>query len=250
MLYSNVKAVIPARFDSTRLPGKPLLELNDKPVFWHVVQRVLESGMLLNDIVLATDDVRIEAKAQELNIPVFMTSKEHVSGTDRVNEVANALGWEDDTLIINVQGDEPLVPSSLIERLIDFSLANLIFGITTAVSAINSIEEFNNPNIVKAIVGENNNALYFTRASAPFNRDDNKSTKLAYRHIGIYAYTKAMLNQFCQFPEALLENHEKLEQLRALSNGMSMGVIKLKKAPAHGIDTYEDYLSIKKIMEQ
>ena len=115
MLYSNVKAVIPARFDSTRLPGKPLLELNDKPVFWHVVQRVLESGMLLNDIVLATDDVRIEAKAQELNIPVFMTSKEHVSGTDRVNEVANALGWEDDTLIINVQGDEPLVPSSLID---------------------------------------------------------------------------------------------------------------------------------------
>jgi 3-deoxy-manno-octulosonate cytidylyltransferase (CMP-KDO synthetase) len=250
MLYSNVKAVIPARFDSTRLPGKPLLELNDKPIFWHVVQRVLESGMLLEDIVLATDDVRIEAKAQELNIPVFMTSKEHVSGTDRVNEVANALGWGGDTLIINVQGDEPLVPSSLIERLIDFSLANLTFGITTAVAAINSIEEFNNPNIVKAIVGENNNALYFTRAAAPFNRDDNNNTKLAYRHIGIYAYTKAKLNQFCQFPEAPLENHEKLEQLRALSNGMSMGVIKLKKAPAHGIDTHEDYLSIKKIMEQ
>jgi len=245
-----VKVVIPARFGSTRLPGKPLLILNNKPIFWHVVQRVLEAGISLNNVVLATDDVRIENTARELNIPVFITSTEHVSGTDRVNEVANGLGWRDDTVIINVQGDEPLVPSSLIESLISFTLANHHFAITTAVTAIHSIDDFNNPNIVKAIIGEHHNALYFTRATAPFNRDGNQGAKLAYRHIGIYAYNKTTLNQFCQFPEAALENYEKLEQLRALSNGMSIGVINIQEAPAHGIDTMEDYLNIKEMMEE
>jgi 3-deoxy-manno-octulosonate cytidylyltransferase (CMP-KDO synthetase) len=244
----KIKIVIPARYGSSRLPGKPLLELNNKPIFWHVVQRALEAGADLSNIVLATDDVRIEEKANELNIPSFMTSTAHVSGTDRVNEVVNALNWDDETFIINVQGDEPLVPASLIENLIDFACNNKQFDITTAVATMSNFQDFINPNIVKAIIGENNRALYFTRASSPFNREEPNDYSASFRHIGIYAYTKKSLNKFCLYPTSLLENNEKLEQLRALSNGMTIGVIKVTNAPSHGIDTFEDYELIKKKM--
>lgn len=249
MTSSGVKIVIPARYGSSRLPGKPLLELNNKPVFWHVVQRVLETGANLQDTILATDDVRIEQKAKQLDIPVLMTSSEHVSGTDRANEVAEALNWSDDTIIINIQGDEPLVPSSLIKALIDFASKNLQFDITTVAAPINAIDDFDNPNVVKAIIGEQNNALYFTRANAPFNRDNPLSFSSAFRHIGIYAYKRASLSKFCLFPESVLENYEKLEQLRALSNGMRIGILKIDQVPAHGIDTFEDYQTIKQFME-
>lgn len=248
-MNSLVKVVIPARFGSSRLPGKPLLLINNKPIFWHVVQRVLEAGIELRDIIVATDDSNIMLSAEEFNVPVMMTCAQHVSGTDRINEVASANNWSDDTIILNVQGDEPLIPTNLIKKLILFTQSNSHFDITTAVSVIDTHADFVNPNVVKAILGEKCRALYFTRSSSPFNRDNPSSFSMAFRHIGIYAYRKVALQSFCDFPEAPLEQYEKLEQLRALSNGMQIGAITFDETVAHGVDTLQDYQNLQKLME-
>jgi 3-deoxy-manno-octulosonate cytidylyltransferase (CMP-KDO synthetase) len=245
----QVKVIIPARYGSTRLPGKPLLLLKNKPMYWHVVQRVLEAGVEIQDIVVATDDDRIVKSALSEAIPVQLTSENHVSGTDRINEVAMLKGWEDNAIVLNVQGDEPLIPHTLISDLAAFTSQNPHFSITTAVSPIKSECDYLNPNIVKAVIGEENRALYFTRSSSPFNRDEPKSFSDAYRHIGIYAYRVGALNEFCSYSESRLERCEKLEQLRALSNGMSIGAIIISEAPPHGIDTIQDYEKLKLIME-
>ncbi len=248
-MSDSVKVVIPARFGSSRLPGKPLLTICGKPIFWHVYQRVLEAGILPEDIVLATDDDSIFDQACKLNIASVMTGKNHSSGTDRLNEVAQLKGWSDDTLVINVQGDEPLIPSEIIQNLAQFSLANKHFDISTAIVPLTDNSDVINPNVVKVALGENSRAVYFSRSIIPFNRDDSNSVDGIYRHIGIYSYTVKSLRMFCKFPESLLEKHEKLEQLRALSNGLAIGAMKINEAPPHGVDTKEDYLSIKMIME-
>ncbi|ASI89240.1 3-deoxy-manno-octulosonate cytidylyltransferase [Vibrio mediterranei] len=244
-----VKVVIPARFGSTRLPGKPLLQLCGKPIFWHVFQRVVEAGVRPEDIVVATDDERIFSEATKRTIPSIMTAKTHVSGTDRLNEVASKLGWSDDTLVINVQGDEPLIPSQLIQKLIIFTSEKPQFDITTAVSPIQSIDDVLSASIVKVAMGENGRAVYFSRSPIPFNRDRPKSIESVYRHIGIYAYSVKTLRQFCNYPESALEQMEKLEQLRALSNGLSIGATVVQQVPPHGIDTEQDYINLKLIME-
>ncbi|KKM04625.1 hypothetical protein LCGC14_1762340 [marine sediment metagenome] len=249
MLLNEVKVVIPARYGSSRLPAKPLLEINNKPIFWHVVQRVLEAGVSINNIVIATDDERIEAKANELALPVLMTAAEHVSGTDRVNEVATKLGWNDSTLVINVQGDEPLIPPSLISELIEFTSQNKTYDITTAATSITKHDDFINPNIVKAITTEHNKALYFTRSAAPLNRDNPSDLSNALRHVGIYVYRVNALNKLCQLSECKLEKLEKLEQLRAISNGLTIGVMTYNGDIPHGIDTEQDYLNVKALME-
>lgn len=249
MLLNEVKVVIPVRYSSSRLPAKPLLEINNKPVFWHVVQRVLEAGVSINNIVIATDDERIEAKANELALPVLMTAISHVSGTDRVNEVATKLGWNDSTLVINVQGDEPLIPPSLISELIKFTSQSKTYDITTAATSITKYDDFINPNVVKAITTEHNKALYFTRSAAPLNRDNSSDLSNALRHVGIYVYRVNALNKLCQLPECKLEKLEKLEQLRAISNGLTIGVMTYNGDIPHGIDTEQDYLNVKALME-
>ena len=246
----KIKIVIPARFGSSRLPGKPLLLLCGKPIFWHVYQRAVEAGVATEDIVVASDDDRILAEASQLAVPCVMTSSEHASGTDRLNEVATQLRWGDETLVINVQGDEPLIPSALIRQLIRFTLDEEQFDITTVISPIHCIDDVTNPNIVKVAMGEYNRAVYFSRSAIPFNRDNPHTVGSVYRHIGIYAYSVKSLRQFCQYPESALEHTEKLEQLRALSNGLSIGATIIEQAPPHGIDTEQDYLNIKKIMEK
>ncbi|MDW2318793.1 3-deoxy-manno-octulosonate cytidylyltransferase [Vibrio sp. 1159] len=248
-MNSRIKVVIPARYGSSRLPGKPLLPLCGKPIFWHVFQRVVEAGVQSEDIVVATDNDRIFSKASELAIPCVMTDSRHPSGTDRLNEVADQLGWDDETLIINVQGDEPLIPSALICQLINFTQENGQFDITTAISPIHCIDDVTNPNIVKVAMGEYSRAVYFSRSAIPFNRDQPESIDSVFRHIGIYAYSVKSLRQFCQYSESALENMEKLEQLRALSNGFSIGATIVEQAPPHGIDTEQDYLNVKTIME-
>lgn len=248
-MTSKIKVVIPARYGSERLPGKPLLQLSGKPIFWHVFQRVVEAGVSHQDIVVATDDSRILSKASQLSIPCIMTDVNHVSGTDRLNEVASKLDWDEEVLVVNVQGDEPLIPSSLIHQIIDFTRENSLFDITTAITPLHSVEDMHNPNIVKVAVGENNRAVYFSRSAIPYCRDKPESIDTAYRHIGIYAYSVKSLRQFCLYSGAVLENTEKLEQLRALSNGLSIGVTTVEQAPPHGIDTEEDYLKVKIIME-
>ena len=249
MNFENIKIVIPARYASTRLPGKPLLLINQKPMFWHVTQRCIEAGFKLSDIQIATDDVRVFDTAVNLDIPVVMTSNEHESGSDRINEVAQQSKWKANTIVLNVQGDEPLIPTTLIKQLALFAINNPHFSITTAVKLIQSYDEFINPNIVKAILGEENQTLYFTRSPAPFNRDDNKDFSYAYKHVGIYAYTVAALKAFCAYPEAPLEKYEKLEQLRALSHGISIGACIYEGDLTHGVDTVDDYERIRKVME-
>ncbi|CAM3729098.1 3-deoxy-manno-octulosonate cytidylyltransferase [Vibrio aquimaris] len=245
----SVKVVIPARYGSSRLPGKPLLTLLDKPVVWHVIQRCKEAGIGLDDIFVATDDQRIIDVLKGENIQVIFTSSEHQSGTDRINEVSKIMGWNEDTTIVNVQGDEPMIPSTLIRKIVSFSQSNPLYHITTAAVPLESQEDFSNPNVVKAIVGQNGRALYFTRSASPMNRDDNGDLSLAKRHVGIYAYRASALERFCLYPEDELESYEKLEQLRALSYGMSIGVMIFDGVVPHGIDTIEDFKSISKKME-
>lgn len=244
-----IKVVIPARFGSSRLPAKPLLEINNKPIFWHVAQRVLEAGVPLDDIVIATDHTAIFSKAEQLKLPVMMTATQHISGTDRVNEVAEKFDWDEQTIVVNVQGDEPMIPPALIQDLIEFTIDNSRFDITTAVTSIDNTAEFLNINVVKAIVTEFGQALYFTRAAAPLNRDNEADFTLAKRHIGIYAYTVKSLAVICRLPESLLENYEKLEQLRALANGLTIGAFSYEGDIPHGIDTQDDYDNIKGLME-
>lgn len=243
------KIVIPARYSSSRLPGKPLLEISGKPIVWHVVQRCIEAGFSLDDIIVATDDMRIESILEQLDIQVVMTSNEHQSGSDRIHEVATLCNWSDEIIVINVQGDEPLIPQMLIRMVAQFAKEWPEYSITTAVTPIVSDDDLNNPNVVKAIIGNNGRALYFTRSASPFCRDNPESLDLAYRHIGIYSYRVSALREFCSHPEAPLENYEKLEQLRALSNGMSVGVTKFNTAIPHGVDTIDDYEQVKNIME-
>lgn len=212
-------------------------------------QRAVEAGVPYEDIVVASDDERIYSEATKLSVPCVMTKVDHSSGTDRLNEVAHQLRWSDETLVINVQGDEPLIPSSLISQLISFTKDNSLFDITTAISPISSIGDMNNSNIVKVAMGECNRAVYFSRSPIPFHRDEPTLIEGGYRHIGIYAYSVKSLRQFCQYPESALESTEKLEQLRALSNGLSIGAMVVEQAPPHGIDTEQDYLNTKLVME-
>ncbi|WP_318418210.1 3-deoxy-manno-octulosonate cytidylyltransferase [Photobacterium leiognathi] len=245
----NIKVVIPARYGSSRLEGKPLLEINGKPIFWHVYQRCLDAGIEEANIILATDDIRIYQKAENLNLCVVMTNIDHDSGTDRISEVAEKLHWSPETLVINVQGDEPLIPSTLIQQVIEFANCNTQYPITTAVTPIVNYDEVNNPNVVKAILGLDGRILYFTRSASPLNRDKPKDISLCFRHIGIYTYRVSTLFEFCSYPEAPLEKYEKLEQLRALSNGIAIGSCVYHGKLPHGVDTYEDYRNIKSKME-
>lgn len=245
----KIKIVIPARYGSSRLEGKPMLEISNKPIFWHVHQRCIEAGFSKNDIYLATDDDRIYQKSLSLNLNTVMTSSQHESGTDRIYEVSRIKGWEPQDIVINVQGDEPMISPTLIRQLAEFSASRTEFDITTAVVSIDSLCDFENPNVVKAVVGLHNRALYFTRSAAPYKRDTPTAIDLAFKHIGIYAYTVQSLSKFCSFDEAPLETYEKLEQLRALSNGLSIGAWYYDGEVAHGVDTLSDYQKVKNRME-
>ncbi|MBF9001193.1 3-deoxy-manno-octulosonate cytidylyltransferase [Vibrio nitrifigilis] len=249
MAFENIKIVIPSRYGSSRLPGKPLMPLCEKPMFWHVVNQAVTAGFSIQDIVVATDDQRIMDAAQQYIIPAVLTDKNHASGTDRLYEVCEKLGWGDDTLVINVQGDEPMIPPALITTLANFATQSPQFDICTVMSPILSVADLHNPNVVKVAEGEGQRAVYFSRSPIPFDRESKDSLASVCRHIGIYAYRVERLRQFCSFPESSLEKIEKLEQLRALSHGMSIGVVRYNEAPPHGIDTQEDYDDVKHIME-
>ena len=246
----NAKVVIPARYGSSRLPGKPLLSLIDKPIICHVIERCKEAGFKQSDIFVATDDQRIMDALEGEGIQVVFTSSSHQSGTDRINEVAQNKRWSAETIVVNVQGDEPMIPSALIQQLLSFTLENPSYQLTTAVVPLRSKVDFEDLNVVKAVLGHNGRALYFTRSASPINRDNPFDLSLAKRHIGIYAYRVSSLREFCSYAEDGLESYEKLEQLRALSHGMSIGAMTFDGDVPHGIDTVADYESIKKIMEE
>lgn len=232
--------VIPARYASTRLPGKPLREINGVPMIEHVFRRGCESGA--RDVVIATDDERIGEAAESFGATVCMTGDQHRSGTERIAEVADLMDWQDETIVINLQGDEPAMPPALIDQcaeLLDESSADL----ATLASPILSDEDFGNPNVVKVILDDNGFAIYFSRATIPYPRDAARladARAAALHHHGIYAYRCGVLRRLVAAEPSALELAEHLEQLRALSLGMTIRVGIPAVRPGSGVDTEDD----------
>jgi 3-deoxy-manno-octulosonate cytidylyltransferase (CMP-KDO synthetase) len=232
--------VIPARYASTRLPGKALLEIHGKPMLQHVYERGAESSA--SEVVIATDDERIAEAAEAFDAVVCMTGDHHQSGTERIAEVAGLMNWDDDQIVVNLQGDEPAMPAELIDQCAAL-LDDTSVDIATLASPFLTKQDFQNPNCVKVVRNNLDHALYFSRAAIPYSRDEGSNTRAAgaaLHHHGIYAYRCGVLRRFVDAPPSDLEICEQLEQLRALSLGMTIAVGVPAVRPGTGIDTPED----------
>ena len=244
--------VIPARYASTRLPGKPLLDIAGKPMVIHVADRARLSGAV--QIVVATDDLRIVEAAKQHGYYAMLTRADHVSGTDRIAEVASREGWQDDAIVVNVQGDEPLIDPALISEVAATLANNKEAVMATACHGIHNKADFINPNIVKVVLDRQGHALYFSRAPIPYPRDafagesELPSDMPVYRHIGIYAYRTKFLNQYAHIPPAAIEQFESLEQLRVLYQGYKIAVAITDNAPVTGVDTENDLAYVRSLM--
>jgi 3-deoxy-manno-octulosonate cytidylyltransferase (CMP-KDO synthetase) len=235
--------VIPARFAAARLPGKPLLPIAGKPLIRWVWECARASGAA--SVIVATDDERIREAAAGFGAECVMTSPEHASGTDRVAEVVRGRGFAPDDIVVNLQGDEPLMPPSVIAQVAAGLRAQPRADIATAIAPIVSLTEFLDPSCVKALRANDGSALYFSRAAVPWPRDglrDGRPAQFAgaWRHIGIYAYRVRGLLEFAAWAPTPLESTEKLEQLRALEHGMNIHLVALAEPPPAGVDTPED----------
>ena len=238
----KVAIVIPARYGSSRLPAKPLLEVNNKTIIQYVYEAACKSK-LASEVIVATDDMRIYQAVVNFGGKCEMTNPNHQCGSDRISEVA---GRHDFEYILNLQGDEPQITPEVIDLAIKALIEDEEADISTLVREIIDEEQINNPNCVKCVFDKNYNALYFSRCPIPFAR--NKGEAPYYAHIGIYGYKKESLIKMTQMPQSYLEKQESLEQLRALQNGMKIKVAITNLNPT-GIDTIEDYEKFKKIME-
>ena len=241
------RVVIPARYASSRLPGKPLADIGGKPMVLRVAERAAEAGA--EESIIATDDVRVLEAAAAAGFRALMTSPAHASGTDRLAEVAELLDCADDDIIVNVQGDEPLIEPALIRECALCLGAHEEAAIATLAHPLFSTEEFRNPNVVKVVTDQQGYALYFSRAMIPWPRDAfaamDPGASLpeglpVLRHIGLYAYRAKFLREFAGLAPAPLERFEMLEQLRALWHGYRIAVAVTPKAPGAGVDTPED----------
>lgn len=231
--------VIPARFASTRLPGKPLQDIAGKPMVVRVAMQAALSAA--NTCVIATDHAPIVAAAAAHGFTAVMTRVDHVSGTDRIAEVASQQGWADDAIVVNVQGDEPLIAPALIDAVASCLANDPTAVMATACHALEDASQFANPNVVKVVLNAKQQALYFSRAPIPFPRDSQTlAPKAAYRHIGIYAYRVGFLKTYAQLTVSPLETIESLEQLRVLYHGYNIAVTIAAEAPEGGVDTPED----------
>lgn len=247
------KIVIPARYGSSRLPGKPLLLIGGKPMIAHVCERALEAGA--SEVVVATDDERIGEAIAGLGVKAVMTRPDHNSGTERIAEVADILAWADSELIVNVQGDEPLIRPELIRRLAKVLAVQGEAEVATLAAPITERAEVFNPNAVKVVLDRNGHALYFSRAPIPWHRDsfaaddDGLPEGFVYlRHIGIYAYTAGFLRRYVRWPASRLESIESLEQLRILWSGERIRVLPVERAPEAGVDTEADLHRVKNLL--
>jgi len=249
------KVVIPARYGSIRLPGKPLLDIAGLPMIAHVCQRAIEAEA--EEIVVATDDQRIFDRVVDLGLKVVMTDANHQSGTERINEVAETLGWNEKDIVVNLQGDEPLIPPAYIKD-VALALGNQQqAGIATLAAEITENEEIFNPNSVKVVLNNAGYALYFSRAPIPWDRNSFTATggeisnAMPYlRHIGMYAYTVKFLKNYCSWQPSVLETVESLEQLRILWYGQPILVKTVTKTPQAGVDTQADLERVEKVMLQ
>lgn len=234
--------VIPARLGSTRLPRKPLADIGGKPMVVRVAEQAKKS--FAHSVVVATDSTEIQAVCDEHRIECLLTSAEHPTGTDRLAEVAQMLKLSGDALVVNVQGDEPLIPPELINQVAQTLSDHAECAIATVAVPINDEAEIQNPNVVKVVLNRANEALYFSRAAIPFVRDANNDLKNStfrhLRHLGIYAYRAEFLQAYTRLDPAPPEQAEALEQLRALWNGYRIAVHVTDQAPPAGVDTLDD----------
>ena len=242
--------LIPARYASTRLPGKPLSDIAGKPMVVRVAERARSSGAAR--VVIATDDRRIVAVAAQHGIEAVMTRDDHPTGSDRLAEAAAALALDDATIVVNVQGDEPLLEPELIRDVAALLAARPDAAIATACHAIDNVEEAFNPNVVKVVLDRNGYALYFSRATIPWARDafaagarEIPRGMPLYRHYGLYAYRVSFLRSYPALPPAPVERFEALEQLRALWHGYRIVVTVTRGTPAPGVDTAEDLARVR-----
>jgi len=235
----KVVAIIPARFGSSRFPGKPLAKIQGSPMILHVYERALKVPGI-DQVIVATDDSRIEECVETAGGTVFMTDPGHPSGTDRIAEVARLLELSDNDIVVNIQGDQPLLDSLSVVEIVKMLLDVRGFAMTTPACPLGAREALN-PNRVKVVLDNNGKALYFSRALIPYYRDaDTEESDHYYlRHLGLYAYRQSFLQTFVTLPSGRLEQIERLEQLRALENGYSIGVVKVAEAPLE-VDTPED----------
>ena len=250
---TDFHVVIPARHASTRLPGKPLRLISGKPMVVRVAEQAAQSGA--QQIWIATDHHAIANAVHEHGFKACLTRVSHTSGTDRIAEVVEQQGWPDDTIVVNVQGDEPLIPPELISAVADHLHAHPECAIATACHPIHDETTMRNPNIVKTVLDKNGNALYFSRAPIPYPRDafalqqPLPAELPVLRHIGIYAYRAGFLRAYGSLPPIVLERYEALEQLRALYYGYKIGVVITELAPPGGVDTEQDLQTAQKIFE-
>lgn len=241
--------VIPARYGSERLPAKPLAMIAGKPMVRHTWERAMASGA--GTVTIATDDERIAAACRAFDAAVLLTAPTHRSGTDRVAEVAKRRGWDPDAIVINLQGDEPLMPPELIARAAQTLVEAEAAGIATLATSITEPAEFNNPNAVKVVCDRRSRALYFSRAPIPARRESgDESERLGLRHIGLYAYRVATLEILTRESPCPLELAERLEQLRALWLGVEIAVATVDPAPPAGVDTKDDLERMERLLNE
>ncbi|ENX37116.1 3-deoxy-manno-octulosonate cytidylyltransferase [Acinetobacter courvalinii] len=236
--------VIPARFASSRLPGKPLLLIHGRPMILRVVDQAKKVAGF-DDLCVATDDPRIAAVCQAEGVDVVLTHPEHPSGTDRLSEVARIKGWAADDVIVNVQGDEPLLPAQLVQQVTQLLLDHPQCSMSTLCEPIHQLDEFQRDSIVKVVMNKRNEALYFSRATIPYDRDGAKQAvstlhTQAFRHLGLYAYRVKLLQEYVTWEQGNLEKLESLEQLRVLENGHRIAIDVAEANLPPGVDTQAD----------
>lgn len=241
------KIIIPARLGSTRLPRKVLREIHGRPLVRYVWDAARQSGA--EQVVIATDDAQVFGICRAFGAEVQMTAVHHNSGTDRANEIARTLGWPEDAIVVNLQGDEPLMPPVLVRQAAELLREDAGTDLSTLCHPLHTREEWLNPNFVKVVMDAQRRALYFSRAPIPWKRQGASAEAvfpqgLAFRHIGLYAYRVAALARFASLPPHPLEDCEALEQLRALAAGMRIKVGIIDTPPPRGVDTEDDLQAV------
>ncbi len=247
------RIVIPARYGSTRLPGKPLLELAGKPLLQWVYQRALRCGA--DEVLVATDDERIATVARGFGAPVMLTAASHETGTDRIAEVADRAGWDPGVMVVNLQGDEPLMPAVLVQQAAALLASHAAADIATLAAPLDSLQALLDPNVVKVVTTLEGRALYFSRAPIPWHRDEAPAGLLsqcshegARRHIGLYAYRVGALRRLAALQPTPLERLERLEQLRALEHGMDIRVDNASVLPGPDVNTPDDVARVVELL--
>lgn len=251
----SFRIVIPARYASTRLPGKPLRDICGKPMIAHVIERAQQSNAV--EVIVATDSTKIADAVKNLDVRICMTNENHQSGTERLSEVIEQLGFADEQILINLQGDEPMMPPSCLNQVADALQEDTSVKMATLCTPLTDINELFDPHTVKVVRDINDFALYFTRAAVPWSRECFNDTPLKLpqqqqyqRHIGLYGYRAGFIKQYLNWQSSDIEKTESLEQLRVLYYGEKIKVIMAKTPPSLGVDTIDDLNRVSELMAQ